>query len=75
MENIRKSVLLVLGDLLVTVNDDVFIDIALFVLFDFFEGGGKRLCSFVVAVFDGLVIILSAGLKGSKGRIDHTVNY
>jgi hypothetical protein len=75
VENIRKCVLLVLEDLLVTVNDDVFIDIALFVLFDFFKGGWKHLSSFVLTVFDGLVIILSAGLKGSKGRIDHTVNY
>lgn len=75
MKNIRKCILLVLEDVLVTVNDDVFIDIGLFVLFDFFKCGGKRLCPFGVGVFDGLVIILPGDLKGSKGRIDHTVNY
>lgn len=75
MQNIRKGVLLVLEYLVATVNDGILVDVGLFVLSDFFEGGGKRLCPSGVGVFDGLVIILPGDLKGSKGRSDHTVNY
>jgi hypothetical protein len=75
VKDIEKCILLVLEYLFVAVNDGVFIHVALFVLFNFFKRGWKRLSSFGLPIFDQLIIILSVYFKGSKGRIDHTVNY
>jgi hypothetical protein len=75
MKSIKKCVFLILKRFFVTAHDDIFTHVALFVLSNFFKGSWKCLRPSCLSIFDGLIIALLVYFEGSKGSIDHTVNY
>lgn len=75
MKSIKKCVLLIFKSFFVAGDDGIFIDVTLFKLSNLFKGSWNSIVSLGLSVFERLIIILFVYFKGSKGSIDHTVNY